>query len=286
MSLPDASPILSPGLRFGLEHATLWGLVICGILVVLSIFSWTVMLAKLWLLGRARRANARFLESFRGSNHPLAIFQLRERHDRSPLYHIYHAASRELAFYLLGTDDPSTTFSNRLQGAGRITPSQMSAVEAAMERAVSEAGLRLESKMSIVATALSGAPFLGLLGTVWGVMDSFSALAGAEDGAALQQMAPGVCAALLTTVVALLVAIPSVFGCNFLVSRIRTLVARLENFAGEYAGILDRHFVDHRQAEELPSLGALGAPNVPVFSGPAQPTQRPARSAATTMSEL
>lgn len=286
MSLPEANPIFSPGLKFGLEHCTLWGLIICGILALLSVFSWTVMLTKLWLIGRAKKANLQFLESFRGSNHPLAIFQLRERHDRSPLYHIYHAASRELAFYLLGTDDPSATFSTRLQGAGRITPSEMRAVEGAMERAAGEAALRLESRMGVVAMALSGAPFLGLLGTAWGVMDSFAALSGAKEGADLQAMAPGVCAALLTTVAGLIVAIPSMFGYNFLVNKMRMLIGRLDHFASEYGGILERHFVDHRSVEELPSMGALGSPNVPAFSGgPSQAAPRPARAPAGTMSQ-
>ena len=153
-----------------------------------------------------------------------------------------------------------------------------------MERAMGEAGIRLESKMSAVAMSLSGAPFLGLLGTVWGVMDSFAALAGATDGVGLQTMAPGISAALLTTVVGLLVAIPSMFGYNFLVGQIRALVVRLDHFAGEFSSVLDRHFVDHRAtADEIPSIASLGVQNMPAFSGvPSQPLPKPVREMAAT----
>ncbi len=276
--------ILANGLQFGFDHSSRAGLAICAVLVVLSVFSWSVMVAKLWLLSRAKRANREFLQSFRGSNHPLAIFQLRERHDRSPLHHIYHAGSRELAFYLLGSDQPDGAFATRMQGASRITSAQMNSVQNAMERAVAEAALRLEARMSVVSMALSGAPFLGLLGTAWGVMDSFAAISESGGNAGLQAMAPGVCAALLTTVAGLLVAVPSLFGYNFLVSKIRAHIARLDHFASELSGIFDRHFVDHYAADEpLPSIGSLGTPSMPSFSNSA-PEPMPAASAMRAMS--
>ena len=169
---------------------------------------------------------------------------------------------------MLGVDQPDRTFATRLQGAGRITPSQMEAVRVAMERASAEAALRFEQRLSIVAIALSGAPFIGLLGTVWGIMDSFAAIATLQQGSAtIQAMAPGVCAALLTTVVGLFVAIPSMFGYNLLVNKIRTMIVRLDNYASELCSMFDRHYVDHHTpGAELPSLGSLGSPNVVSFS--------------------
>ncbi len=267
MNLLLAHPVLASGLDFAIDQCTTSGAVICGILVAMSCLSWAAMLSKLYLLGRARAANQEFVQVFRTTAHPLAIFQSRERFEMAPFYHIYHAASRELAFHLVGVDEPDKTFVTRMQGAGRISPSQMAGVQNAMEQAVAEAALKLEAKMSVVAMALSGAPFLGLLGTVWGVMDSFAGLAGMQGNIGIQVMAPGVCAALLTTVVGLLVAIPSMFGYNILVNAIRSMVVRLDNYAGELSGVFDRHYVDHRQPyEELPSLGSLGSPNLPAFS--------------------
>jgi len=259
---------ISPGLQYGLEHGnpTCW--IICGILALLSITSWAVILSKHFLLSRVHKANLSFLREYRESNHALELYQQREPHEFSSFYHIYHAACREMSWYLLGVDEPGTTFAARLQGAGRITPSQMNAVQVAMERSVAEAALRLEARMSWVATALSGAPFLGLLGTVWGILDAFSTMTAASSTANLATLAPGITTALVTTVLGLLVAIPSMFGYNALVNRIRGMVVRLDNFASELSAGFDRTFVDHRFSNEaLPSMSALGSPSMPAFSG-------------------
>ncbi|MDB6117965.1 MAG: exbB [Verrucomicrobiaceae bacterium] len=255
---------------YGFDHCSLAGLVISGLLIALSCCSWTVMGVKLFLLRRSRLANRDFEYEFGGSPHPLALFQSNEHFPRSPYFHVYYAAARELAFQLVGVDQPDKTFATRLQGAGRITGSQVASVHRAMERSVSEAALKFEANMSVVAMALSGAPFIGLLGTLWGVMDSFALLGQSPGSNSLQVMAPGICAAMLPTIVGLLVAVPSMFGYNLLVSRIRSMVVHLDNYASELASVLDRHYVDHRSpADELPSLGALGSPNLPSFAGAA-----------------
>jgi biopolymer transport protein ExbB/TolQ len=114
-----------------------------------------------------------------------------------------------------------------------------------MERAVGEESLRLESNLIILATAVSGAPFLGLLGTVWGVMDAFSGIAQAGQ-ASLAAMAPGVSGALITTVVGLLVAIPAMFGYNFLTTYTRSFIVETENFAAECAAVFEHRFTSPR----------------------------------------
>ena len=120
----------------------------------------------------------------------------------------------------------------------------MRVVTTAMERAVGETALKIESQMIVLATAVSGAPFLGLLGTVWGVMETFAGVA--EAGKAnLAAMAPGVSAALITTVTGLLVAIPAMFGYNYLVTTIRAMIVELDNFAAELASEFEHKYVDH-----------------------------------------
>ena len=104
--------------------------------------------------------------------------------------------------------------------------------------------MRYESKMVWLGTIISGAPFLGLLGTAWGVMDCFGSMS-AQTSVTLQQLAPGVAGALLTTVAGLLVAIPAVFGYNYLTSRARTMSAELENFASLLA---DKIELESREA--------------------------------------
>jgi biopolymer transport protein ExbB/TolQ len=144
----------------------------------------------------------------------------------------------------MGASEVDDTFWARLEIAERITPAQMRVVTTAMERAVGESALRLEAQMILLATAVSGAPFLGLLGTVWGVMDTFSGVAIAGS-ANLAAMAPGVSGALITTVTGLLVAIPAMFGYNFLVTSIRTLIVQNDNFAAELASEFEHKYVNH-----------------------------------------
>ena len=103
--------------------------------------------------------------------------------------------------------------------------------------------------MTVLATAVSGAPFLGLLGTVWGVMDTFSAIA-ASNNASLTTMAPGVSGALITTVTGLLVAIPAMFGYNFMVTTIRHITQELDGFASRYANQIEHAYVDNRDIED------------------------------------
>lgn len=266
--MPPMESFLSPGLQYGLEHSNLTCWIICGLLALFSITSWAVILSKHFLLSRVHKANLSFLREYRESNHALELYQQREPHEFSSFYHIYHAACREMSWYLLGEDEPGTTFAARLQGAGRITPSQMNAVQVAMERSVAEAALRLEARMNWVATTLSSAPFLGLLGTVWGILDTFSTMMSASSTATIATLAPGITTALVTTVLGLLVAIPSMIGYNALVNRIRGMVVRLDNFASELNAGFDRTFVDHRFSNEaLPSMSSMGSPSMPAFSG-------------------
>ena len=107
-------------------------------------------------------------------------------------------------------------------------------VENALQRAVSWSLLRYEGRMTLLGSIVSGAPFLGLLGTVWGVMDAFGSIAGGQ-GASIATLAPGVSGALLTTVCGLLVAIPSVFGYNYLLTQVKLQITDLENFASNLA---------------------------------------------------
>jgi biopolymer transport protein TolQ len=232
------------GLLFAFEHATIAGKCVLGVLAIGSIFSWSVMITKMRVVQFARKQNARFLEAFRQDRQPLRLYEKNARFNGSPNFNVYRAGCREMCFHLLGSAEVDETFRARLEVADRIAPAQMGAVNAAMERAVGETALGLESQMILLATAVSGAPFLGLLGTVWGVMDAFTGVAEAGT-ASLGAMAPGVSGALITTVTALCVAIPAMFGYNFLVTSIRSLIVEMDNFAAELASDFEHKLVDH-----------------------------------------
>ena len=201
------------------------------------------MYTKFRVVRFAKRQAENFRNHFRADRQPLRLYTLGARFDGTPLYDVYLAGCEELTFHLLGSPEVDETFRARLEIATPISSAQMRSVESAMERAVGESSLRLESQMILLATAVSGAPFLGLLGTVWGVMDTFGDVA-AAGSANLAAMAPGVSAALITTVTGLLVAIPAMFGYNFLVTSIRGMTVDMDNFASELSSEFAHRYVE------------------------------------------
>lgn len=261
-----AVPLLAEnGFWFAIKMSSWPGVVVCVVLAVLSCFSWAVMASKFRVVSRANRRDQRFLEEYRAARDPLSVYEAGGFVSGSPESGIYQAGARELAFHLVGSGETDENFRSRVEGAEKLRPSQLEAVSNAMDRAVSGATGRLESQMSVLATAVSGAPFLGLLGTVWGVMDTFSGVASSAGVASLKTMAPGVSAALVTTVVALLVAIPAMFGYNYLVNRIRGMIMGFDNYAAELRLDFERWYVDHAVENRLAGAapGAVPAATVP-----------------------
>ena len=245
-------PLLAPeflaagGLLFAFQETSISGLVIIAALFIASIFSWSVMITKFRMIRFARKQTERFSAIFKKNRQPLHVYETGLFFEGSPTWAVYRAGCEELAYQMLGSVEVDDTFAARVEVAYRISPAQMRSVTAAIERAVGESGLRMESQMIILATAVSGSPFLGLLGTVLGVMDTFSgvAMAGTPNLAA---MAPGVSGALLTTVVGLLVAIPAMFGYNFLVTSLRAMIVQTDNFAAQLSSDFEHRFVDYER---------------------------------------
>src|SRR5207248_2824903 len=223
------------GLLFAFDHATIAGKIVLTLLAIVSIFSWSIMITKLRVIRFARKQNTRFLAAFHQDRQPLRLFEKNARFPGSPVFNVYRAGCEEMTFHLLGSPEVDDTFRARLEIADKISPAQMGAVNAAMERAVGETALSLESQMI-------------LLATVWGVMDAFTGVA--EAGSPnLVAMAPGVSGALITTVTALCVAIPAMFGYNFLVTSIRGIIVEMDNFAAELASEFEHKYVDHGSRE-------------------------------------
>ena len=237
-------PVAVDPLLFAFRESTLPGKLILLCLFVGSIFSWSVMVTKIRVLQYARRRTEDFLEQFRADRQPLRIYESGQEYDGAPVFEVYHAGCQEMTFHLLGSTEVDESFHSRLEIAEKVSPAQLRAVSAVMDRAVGEEALRLESQLNLLSTAVSGAPFLGLLGTVWGVMDTFTgvAVAGKPNLAA---MAPGVSGALVTTVTALLVAIPAMFGYNFILTNLRALIVQMDNFSAELESEFEHKYVSH-----------------------------------------
>lgn len=197
-------------------------------LAIFSLVAWTVMLGKHFELKRLRMLNYSFEAHLRDQR---TLLDLPEsfRNRRSIPYADLFADAVEAYWRAAaimkerGTDSPRA----RIEHA-----------ENAIQRAIARQTLRYESSMIFLASIVSGAPFIGLLGTVWGVMEAFAAVA-TQQTAGIQQLAPGVSGALLATIAGLVVAIPSVFGYNLLLGHTRAMVTELENYASSLADRLE-----------------------------------------------
>jgi len=232
-------PVASIGFVF--SQSNLAGKVIVVLLFGGSIWAWSLMLTKFKQLITAKRESDRFLSAYRVESHPVALFQAgRARGYPSPLVVVYEQACSALGASL---EASAQNTDDLFVGGGSprvtLTDRHISSVKNAAERTVADQALLLENNMGLLATAASTAPFLGLLGTVWGVMESFGNMA-SSGPALLSDVAPGISGALLTTVVGLLVALPSSIGYNLLSDRIRCMTVLIDNFSQELVGDLER----------------------------------------------
>jgi biopolymer transport protein TolQ len=237
-------PLPLGSMLYAFAESTLPGKLIVLLLFVSSIGAWTVMITKYIELERARLAGDVFYKEFRKESAPLGLFLKRRRYPETPMNPVYETACKAFGSELQTRGiNPNDLFQG---GLGEVPdPSlsrqQMEMIRGLTEAAVADQCLKLENHMGSLATAVSAAPFLGLLGTVWGVMAAFGGMA--EAGAAtLSAVAPGISGALLTTVIGLLVALPSAVGYNLLTARIRRLSVQMDNFAQELIAAIQRDY--------------------------------------------
>jgi len=205
-------------------------------LLGMSLLSWFVVGTKAVRIVAAHRQSAAFLDIFwskdEGNKWPAdrleAIYARISQFDGSPLARVFHAGYVELA---------KVTSSERGSASDDIEN-----VERSVKRAMGREMTTLENQLPILATTGSVGPFIGLFGTVWGIMNSFLSI-GAEHGATLDVVAPGIAEALIATALGLAAAIPAVMAYNYFVRRIRVLESETEAFAADYLNIVKRHYL-------------------------------------------
>ena len=257
-----STPLFASGaLQFAFEKATTEGKITIGCLLVLSLFSWTIILTKFYQLYRARKVSKKFYAAYTSTRDPLEIFRKGEEFEGAPAYQLYLSGSEELTYHLKNnpvdvtgrarTGHDSEQFKSvetdfiAKSISTKIHSGSFEAVKVTLEEAAAAEAMSLEKGMIVLSTAVSGGPFIGLLGTVWGVMETFAGIAKANS-ASLTTMAPGVAGALIATVIGLLVAIPAMFAYNFMVTTIRAITQELDGFASRYATQIDHKYVDNR----------------------------------------
>jgi len=198
-----------------------WAIIaILGVMFLIAVF---VMITKALYVSRTDRANRLFLKQFRDTNDVLTLQTdaAAAQWGNSSLYRLYQAGLRELVKRKVG------------QTERRLSGPSLDAVKASIDADSVREGYALNSQMVLLTIAIAGGPFLGLLGTVVGVMITFASIAAAGD-VNVNAIAPGIAAALLATVAGLSVAIPSLFGYNYLASRIKTIASDMQIFIDEF----------------------------------------------------
>ena len=196
--------------------------VILGILIILSVSSWAIIFQKSFQMGGVDRKTTRFLQMFRAGNGTLPNPKtLRAGTGGTPMIAVYDAGYAELAAQLDGANPRG----------GKVRNTNAIGVE--MQVAAGDQVRRLEKGMSWLATIASVSPFIGLFGTVWGVMDAFAGL-GDAGTASLRAVAPGIAEALITTAAGLFAAIPALIAYNHYLHGIRGVASRMDNFASEF----------------------------------------------------
>src|ERR1017187_9234472 len=217
-------PVGSPGSAL-VEMVRNSGPVAFAVLIVLlaaSIFSWAIMFSKWRAFTRARKESQGFLKVFRKSGRLSEIAAVAAQFQPSPLVSVFTEINDEY----------------QRQSGGRGMPRNPAALERAAPTASSEALTSMESRMTWLATIANGATFVGLFGTVWGIIDAFHGL-GISGAATLRAVAPGISEALITTAAGLAVAIPALVGYNQLTAQLRDFASRMDDFGRELLNAIE-----------------------------------------------
>jgi biopolymer transport protein TolQ len=200
-------------------------LAVMGILFCFSIYSWTVIFSKWQSLRHAGKTNVRFLRAFRKAPGLEAVMVATEQYRPCPLVAVFDFGYEEVE--------------RQVRGKAKLT--NRTAVERALQLGVSEEVARMERNMPWLATTASVCPFIGLLGTVLGIIQAFLDLS-QQGSTSLRTVGPGIAEALIATAVGLMAAIPAAVFYNILGSRIREIGTRMDDFALEFLNMAERSF--------------------------------------------
>jgi biopolymer transport protein TolQ len=213
--------------------------VVLIVLLVMSVISWAIILHKALQFRLIGRESGRFLKSYRESRRFSLVASSAKRLRQSPLGRVYLGAYQELS---ASGAPPDVMDGPPEPGDEPISSDRLESIQRAMRRVHSTEVERMERYLAFLATTASAGPFVGLLGTVVGIMGSFQAI-GTQGSASLAVVAPGISGALVATAAGLAAAIPAVVGYNYFVGRVRHWTTEMDNFALELANLVERRLV-------------------------------------------
>ena len=212
------------------------------VLLVFSVVSWAIILMKYFSIKKIRAENDLFLNLYMRSTKLSEVFPEAKKYRFSTLSEVFRAGYTELAKITKGARaavpgrEAADTAGQVLEIAG------IDNVERAMNRACGSEATKLESALGLLATTGSACPFIGLFGTVWGIMETFKSI-GARGSATLAVVAPGISEALIATAAGLAAAIPAVIFYNLYLGRVKNMTQEMDNFSSELLNIIDRYYV-------------------------------------------
>ena len=227
------------------QRGSLISQIVLLILVLFSAISWGVIFYKLWQYQRAQRQSANFLEIFRRSSKFSEVQAVCRTLAESPLVGIFQAGYAELTAQLKSANAPATNPGGEgrpASASSRPTLKSFDALDRALLRASGVEMQRLEKRVTFLATTAAISPFIGLFGTVWGIMTSFQQIAGAGS-TSLAVVAPGIAEALIATAAGLFAAIPAVYFYNHFTHQVKTFSQAMEDFSLEFLTIAERNFM-------------------------------------------
>lgn len=208
--------------------------IVLGTLALFSIASWTVIFGKIAQLRRAEEQSRRFLEAFHRSKRFSDVSSVAERLRTSPLVGIFQAGYAEI-------DAQVKVASQGEAQGGRYVIRSLQAVERSLRRAAQIELQGLARNTHLLATTAAATPFIGLFGTVWGIMIAFGDI-GATGSTSIVTVAPGIAEALINTAAGLAAAIPALIAYNYFAQRLRDLRAQMEDFILEFINLAERNF--------------------------------------------
>jgi biopolymer transport protein TolQ len=211
--------------------------IVLVILLIFSAVSWAVIFYKFWQFSRAERQTRTFLDVFRKSSKFSEVHAVCRTLTESPLTGLFQAGYGELNTQLRGPGGDAKPGA----GAARPTLKSLDAVDRALLRATTLEMNRLENRVPFLATTASITPFIGLFGTVWGIMDSFQRI-GVAGSSSLGVVAPGIAHALIATAAGLFAAIPAVYFYNHFTNRVKHFSGEMDDFSLEFLNIAERNF--------------------------------------------
>lgn len=206
------------------------------ILLLFSVISWAIIIMKLVLLRRTRREAEDFFKVYYGSQRLSSIYTETKDMRQNPFAAIFRESCIELN---------RITKSNPESGENVLLGTELpglESIERTLKRTATSELNRYERALNFLATTGSTTPFIGLFGTVWGIMDAFRGIA-IRGSASLAVVAPGIAEALIATAAGLAAAIPAVVFYNYFVSRIKEIASEMDNFSSEFLNVIHRHFL-------------------------------------------